>query len=662
MNGTQELSGDKDDRSESQVNTPRASGRVNKPKQGRPGVRPEDEKEKVEEAQGQTATPPPSTHKGGRNSKPRLEVGNMQSDHGFGQPDFGAETSQQPNMASFGSTSDFFSYPMSAPAVTAPSSSFWDPGADMSGMDMDFSFGVDAFQTLAPGHRPAVSFDANQMFQDMDALSQEPPPPQPSQAPRQRHQQATKEKARSVRRPRPLAPKTTQSQTETQQTSTTGPSLSSTAAHSGAVDDPFGLVSPGTGGVDPGLLFSRPQSSSMDLSLPTTATQSDWGPPEFSMESVAQALSKAPMRNEVRRSSSTRERPANRVPDRGLASSPVKSGSRPGLQRSLSENRGKRSLARNPPLSLAPAAQPAPMPTQTLNVASSSRVVGSRPPNARSSGRTSPLKKQYHLSSLTSIPEAPPPRTRTVVKFTIDADGRARAETTVVVDGETSGPGSEASVPRSSRRSSRSASGREQSYDSGDEESTDDEPIIIPSRTTSFALPDPHKPTRSGFHTSRRSFNDRSSRVSFMAGSGIDGGAGHDTESDAETVMNELQHGGSDDAASELRRLMESRPKRRSVTGIAGLSARIQQQRERSQGWMGRSFGGMAGPAVASSPTMTDRSLSTPSTETRERRIRCVCQRHGGSRDGDGFMVQWYDFFFFFLLVFVFLLETDSPC
>ncbi|KAL2753364.1 hypothetical protein ACRALDRAFT_2043798 [Sodiomyces alcalophilus JCM 7366] len=631
VSGTQELSGDKDDRSKSRVNTPKASGSTNKAKQIRKG-------EKEEEAQGQTATPPPSSHKGGRKLRPRLNVGTMQNDNGYGQPEFAAEASQQPNMASYGSTTDFFGYPMSAPAMAAPSSSFWGPGTDMSGMDMDFSFGVDMFQAPTPGHRPTVSFDANQMFQDMVTLSQEPQQQQQqqqqaSQAPRQRHQQATKEKSRPVRRPRPLAPKaatTTLPQSEAKSNSFARPSMSSAAhGHPGTMDDPFGLVSPGAG-VDPGLLFSRPQSSSMDISLPTT--QGDWDAPQFSMEAVAQALSKAPMRNDLRRTSSTRERPTSRAPDRGLASSPVKSSSRPGLQRSMSENRGKRSLARNPPLSLAPAAQPTPTPPPA--VAGSSRGMNSRPPNARPSGRTSPLKNHYHLSSLTSIPEAPP-RTRTVVKFTIDADGRARAETTVVVDGE-SGTGSEASLQRS-RRSSREASGREQSFDSGEEESTDDEPIIIPSRSTSFALPDPHKPTRAGFHTLRRSISDRSTS-SYMTGPGMDGGASNDTESEAETVMNELQRGGSDDATSELRRLRENRPKRKSGLA-AGMSGRHQQQHERGQGgWMARGFGGVAGPVVAS-PTLTDRSLSTPSTEARQR-IRCVCQRNGSSRDGDGFMVQ----------------------
>ncbi|ROT38548.1 hypothetical protein SODALDRAFT_333147 [Sodiomyces alkalinus F11] len=634
VTGPHEFSGTEDNGSEQQGNNPSKTRRsVTKTKQGPEGgvrVHPEEK-----EAQGQTATPPPSSHKRGRNSRPKLEVGNMQNDNGYGQPDFAAETPQQPNVAGYVSTSDFFGYPMSAPAA-APSS-FWDPGADMSGMDIDFSFGVDAFQMPTLGHRPTGSFDANQMFQDMETLPQEPQQ-QTSQMPRQQppQQQQPKKKPRAVRKPRPLAPKTSLSQTESKPTSTAGPSMSSSAVHPGPIDNRFNLMSPGTG-VDPGLLFSRPQSSSMDISLPTT--QVDRGA-QFSMEAVAQALSKAPVRNDLRRSSSTRERPATRVPDRSLASSPMKSSSRPGLQRSLSENRGKRSLARNQPPSLAPPAQPTPA---VASSSSSSRGVNSRPPSTRPSGRTSPLKNQFQLSSLTSIPEAPPPRARTLVRFTIDADGRARAETTVVVDGETTGPGSEASSMQcSSRRSSReAASVRARSFDSGDEEeSTDDEPIILPSRNTSFALPDPHKPTRAGYHTSsQRSVSDRSTSSYMAGGAGVDRGAGNDAESEAETVMNGMERGGSDDAANELRRLRENRQKRVSGPG-SGISGKHQQQRERGQGRMGRSFGGMAGPVAASPTSFTDGSLPTPSTEARGRRIRCVCQRNGGNRDGDGFMVQ----------------------
>lgn len=529
----------------------------------------------------------------------------MQDDQGYGQPDFVTGTPQQPGMASFSAT-DMFGYPMSAPA--AAGANFWDPSADMGSMDLDFSaFGHNIFQTPTQtptlGHRTMHSFDATQMFQ-------EPSMPEQSQ---QTHQQVPQvQQPKPSKKERPLAPKTSLPQGGTTMAATTSMISNTFPAPS---EDPFGIVSPG-GGVNPGLLFSRPQSSSMDagfpLSQPDPMTQ-------FSMESVAQALSKPPARGDVRRSNSTRELAPSKLPDRGMASSPIKSNNRPGLQRSFSENRGRRNAARNSLPALAPAIRP------STTIPSGPPSGPSRPPSSRSSGRTSPLKNHNRLSSLTSIPESAPPRTRTSVKFTIDSTGRARAETTVIVEDPNI-------VPVAQGRPPLGLPQRERSFESDDDDSsTDDEPIIIPSRNTSFALPDPQRPSGSFFHASQRSISERSNS-SFATG--LSGEAGNDVESEAETVMNESRGGrggggGGGDAASELRKVVESRQKR--IPQMPGSAHRS--QRFLSGGYPGN---------TASPTSFTDASLLTPSTHAGGRAIRCVCHRNENDPDADLFMVQWY--------------------
>ncbi|KAF9874007.1 hypothetical protein CkaCkLH20_08379 [Colletotrichum karsti] len=527
---------------------------------------------------GQTATPPPSSHKGGRKLAPKLQVVNMQNDHGYGQPDFSG-TPQQPNMAFVAATTDMFGYPMSAPASAA--ASFWDPGADMSGMDIDFSFGSNVFQ---PSHRHMPSFDASQMFQEVASL------------PIANNQ----ESAQPVKRSRPLAPKPAMSNVHSSSADISMASFTTSA------DDPFGIVSPGAG-VDPGLLFSRPSSSNMETNIPVTQ-----GSAQFALAAAAaETQSRAPMRGgDIRRSLSSKELAPSRMPDHMSGSSPTKSHGRPnGLQRSVSENRGRRGLPKALP-TLAPAIQPRPQ-------VSHGPIIGPNRPPSRPSGRISPLKQQHsRLSSLTSIPEASSPRTRTSVKFTIDSKGRARAETTVVVDDPRSSSAQRRPVTREMPR-------REKSWDSDDDESsTDDEPIIIPSRNTSFALPDPRKPTSSSmFHSSRRSVSEHSSSSHGASTSQ------HDAESEAETVMNDA-HGKGGDAASELRKLVESRQKR--VPQVPSS--------HRSQRFASGSFGNFPG-GLASPDALTEASLPSPTKTTYN--VRCVC-RNSADRPGE-YMVQWYD-------------------
>jgi hypothetical protein len=227
------------------------------------------------------------------------------------------------------------------------------------------------------------------------------------------------------------------------------------------------------------------------------------------------------------------------------------------------------------------------------------------------------------------------PRTRTQAKFTIDASGRARVETTVFVEDDLPPP---LSVRK--RNNSQPTLRQHQHWHSSesddDSSSTDDEPIIIPSRNTSFVLPDPLKATRKNpLHGSQRSISERStaSYATFGGQSYQD-----DPDSEAETVMNEMTPTGgrSGDAASELKKLRESRQR-------GQLPSPTKHKRH--------SFAG--GPPVAEfvvsnyprhtviSPTsLTESSLPTPSS-ARSQGIRCVCNRSEVDRDGEGFMVQW---------------------
>ncbi|KAK2064465.1 PHD-finger domain-containing protein [Colletotrichum caudatum] len=535
-------------------------------------------RESVAELNGQTATPPPSSHKGGRKQASKLQADNMQNDHGYGQPDFSG-TPQHPNMAAaFVNATDMFGFPLSAPLNG--STSFWDPSADMSGMDIDFSFGPNVFHTS--GHRHMPSFDASQMFQEASAL----PPP------------STQEGSQSIKRTRPLAPKPVMHAIQ----SASGDMSMSSTSFSTSLDDPFGLGSPG--GVDPGLLFGRPSSSSMNTNIPVTQ-----GSAQFALAAAAESQSRAPMHNDIRRSFSTKELGPGRATGNASVNSPAKSQSR--LQRSVSENRGRRGLAKAALPKLAPAIQPRPQ-------ATNGPAFGSGRPPGRPSGRASPLKQQHSRpSGLTSIPEATPPRTRTAVRFTIDSKGRARAEATMVVDDPMASDPQRRPITREMPR--REKSWESDDGDEDDDSSTDDEPIIIPSRNSSFALPDPRRPSSASvFHSSRRSVSEHSSSSLGASVSQLD------AESEAETIMHEPQGKGGD-ATSELRKLVENR-QRRGPQAPSGQPSQLF-----APGSFQDSHGGLLSPTA-----FTEVSLPSPTKATYN--VRCVC-RNGASKQGE-YMVQ----------------------
>jgi hypothetical protein len=399
------------------------------------------------------------------------------------------------------------------------------------------------------------------------------------------------------------------------------------ASYPTPVEDPFGISENG-GAVNPGLLFSRPQSASMDA---VSFNQAMAGP-NPSNSTVSQAskadgrgssASKAAGRTELRRSASAKDTSPRKL-DRISGTSPVKEAGRPGLSRSFSENRGKKPLGRPslPPLAPRPRSQ----------LVSNAGVNANKPVISqpqKPGGRSSPLKSQHHhrLSSLSSIPETvSPPQMRTQATFTIDANGRARVETTVVVEQ----PPTSVRKRHSAYAAPPSRGHWGASSDEDDSSSTDDEPIIIPSRNTSFALPAPPKPAMlQTFHNSQRSISEHSSR-SYASFQGV---SLEDGDSDGETVVNEVTptHRASGNALSELQKLRETRQKQSSSS--------------RPKQYISSHY---AGHPATSPSTVSESSVPTPATETKTRGVRCVCNRAEAARHD--LLVQWCVFHRFLCL------------
>ncbi|KAJ1305039.1 hypothetical protein OPQ81_000079 [Rhizoctonia solani] len=503
--------------------------------------------------QTQTATPPPSS-RGGRKLAPKPQMDNMQDQ---------------------GNPEDVFSYqvgPATAPPITGPRP-FWGLDMDASGMhsggalaiDVDLSAaGADIFQTGSVqnhAHGQMDSMDwgsADQMFQQQQQQQQEMAVPADQQTHyRQQSSRGSNVQQQHVtpRRERALAPKT--ASMSTPGLSQESPSQSFLGSFQ-MMDNPF---SASPGGVDP-------DHGTMSMSMDTITSQH----PTSSAPAVMTAeprVTESTVRADNKTDNSAPPAGGGQEASKGqqqrkklgrapAISSAKKSDGRPNLSRSFSESArgGKRTVGggRNPLPVLAPARpvtnrQPN-LPSQAANSSSNSSraqmAAGGRP-----GGRSSPLKSSHHhrLSSLTSIPENTanlPPRPssakRTSVKFVIDENGRAHAET--VVDGEGAGDDEQTleldplatSSQQFGQRSSWSnflrLSATSPVSDDDYSSSSDDEPIIIPSRNPSFAFPDPRRGSSSGnprpptasssssnifaqARIQRRSFSDRPSMNSF---------------------------------------------------------------------------------------------------------------------------------------------------
>lgn len=668
--------------------------------------------------QTQTATPPPSS-RGGRKLAPKPQTDNMQN-QGFSQPDFSSAQPPPPpppppppqlNTAFVtGNPEDVFGYPMgpaTAPPITGPRP-FWGfdmdtTGMDTSGMaiDVDLSTaGADLFQTPTQGHslRPMSSMEwGSANFQQTPLIAQaeqqhQQQPPAQSQG---QLQGQDVQQDHSTRRGRPLAPKTT---TMTTPEMNESPTQNFTFNSFQMMDNPFN-TSPG--GVDPGLLFSQTASSapmnsnamamsmSMSMSMdntpsrPASSTPTAMAPTTAGMtiEPVASNASTSADGNPQRSGSQGQGQGQSRKLDRAPAISPIKNqAGRPNLSRSFSESArsGKRTVGggRSSLPALAPARPvtihqpslpPPPPPPPTTQGNTRPQTQG-----GRSGGRSSPLKSSHHrLSSLTAIPENTanvPARSRsakrTSVKFVIDENGRARAETIVDEDDDPepaplSSSSSQQSIKRNSWAGPLSIPGPVPVPDSDEEymSSSDDEPIIIPSRNTSFSYPDP--PKSSGLGNSRpptassifsqtlmrhRSVNDRQSssfrRSSQMEPDAVDA---MDIDPPQQPAQPQPQPqpqrpstGGSlGDAAAELRKVMQAGNPRRPSSG---------QQRPPALG-----SGGSSGHRQrftpgqrSSSSTISEASLppTSPPQGREQSQIRCVCNR---PEAGEGvFLIKWY--------------------
>ena len=529
----------------------------------------------------QTVTPPPSARKSERRLAPKPQTDSMQ--HEDFENEFVAGVPQQQHMlGGFVNTPiDMFGMPLSAPA-TAPvfdeTQNFWDPG--MSGMDIDFSIPVaDSFQSTH--HRSMGSLDwgtaGNEMFRETNVI---PPKSQETQPPK---------------KGRLLAPKPT-----------LAPNMDTSMAEAPAFTQSFQLPTDHAfaplntvGGVDPGLLFTRPPSSHMELATFDPMAQPiliDSLPSPQLPPPPAKELKRA----QIRRSASSREVGKAKKDEQASISPPILASNRPGLLRSASETRGRKPASR-----ASGSTTSAPSARNGL-LAGSGRSASQ---GCRTSGRTSPLKIHQRLPSLSSIPEHSGPRTRTSVRFTIDSRGRARAETTVIVDEEQQTP--------TARRQRRLERRKEWESSEDESSSTDDEPIIIPSRNSSFAIPESKAPSYiRPTHTSHRSFSDQSTSSLGIYYAEPNSSQG-DPDSDAETVMNVTvnhnNHRG--DAMSELRKVRENRQKR-----VPGLST--------------------SNLVMSGAPFSANAAVPNVSTD-RGNQIRCVCNTTLSHINGDGYMVQW---------------------
>ncbi|KFY97906.1 hypothetical protein V498_01793 [Pseudogymnoascus sp. VKM F-4517 (FW-2822)] len=524
---------------------------------------------------GQTATPPRSTLKDLQKERRGLEKSNMQNDD---EPYLQSGIMGQDDFLDFTQSSGgMFSYPMTAPvpvpAYLNDDKSFWDPDSSMADVSMDFMAEESSF------------YGTSQRVSSSEDWPQNHPT-----APLQQHG------SQPLRRHRPLMAKPP--------VSSVAQSLSNTAfdfSISSMPQDPF-AADVSSGVVNPGLIFSFPEVTS-----PLQINQNHSRPVPQRSRSAAGKTIQDPYEHQYRESLRENVEPRRsrslkeNIPDLSHGGarfgSPIE-GNRPGPRRSSSDSRPKKRVTSHE-------SQPPP------NFAGK---------GVYSSGRQSPTKQASRMN-LASIPEAAGLNPRTAVTFSIDANGRARTETTIVVD-----------KSRSPRRiHSRASSDGWESPQSGS--STDEDPIMIPSRNASFSIPNKRSmPKMAQFDTSRQHRSQKS-------GSANSSSLG-DPDSESETV---IDSGKSGDAASALREVMGSR--RRSVGNKASaqLHAASRTSTRQILGAQGQyqrqSYAYQPSSSNASPTTISDPDAETPSTDpgsTGSDSTRCVCS----SRDGDEYMIQ----------------------
>lgn len=554
-------------------------------------VTPRKPRRRLEEAfSGQTATPPKSASKTSRKLAPKPGTETMQRDPRSIQQSSAAQGNSNALHLSNG-PDDMFAFPASGP-VTAPiymdGKSFWDPDSSMSGMNMDMDFMA---ADCAPfdsttSQRPNSSAHwggNNLIFEDITSM-----------------QSLIHDDGRGQGHQHPMASRAPMSSAPQGQSGTAFSYGGSTLS-----EDPFAMTST-SDAVNPGLLFTFSDA----FSPITTDSKTNDSVMAYSQPSMA-PLVREPYQHQQRESRRDQEEylrlRASKEKSRVSFSSPAKLGDRPGLKRSASVNDSRAKI----------------VPTRRSNQLSNSRSrtsdVGSRPTSNR--GRSSPIKHQSQMS-LSSIPESVL-GTRTALTFSIDANGRARTETKIIVE-----------EPMALKR--RAPSVKSEEYGSShSDSSTDEDEIVVPSRNTSFSVPSKRsQPKFSRFETSQppieRGQHSFDVNASFNMGRLPD-----DQESEAETVMDDYD--GAGDATDALRKAMETR--KQSIGG-PGNSRHHMYSNNPARG--GPSFRGHVQTYYnsASPTTVSDPDLTSPSTD-RDSSIsdstRCVC----GARDGEGFMIQW---------------------
>ncbi len=223
--------------------------------------------------------------------------------------------------------------------------------------------------------------------------------------------------------------------------------------------------------------------------------------------------------------------------------------------------------------------------------------------------------------------------------FSIDASGRATAQTTVIMERGGAQP-----------RSRRLASGREVGEEEMSGSSTDEEPIVVPRPGHSFGAGrnGGGLPKMARFDTQqqypRRPTSNKGSGGALLQSP---------ESSDGDMTIIDSATRSSGDAARALRRVMESR--RRSISGITALppSSQTQTIRIHSAGVGGDREGrcrrqSYSNVSASTPSTVTDGDLAdldiemcdTPSVGSSDSgETRCVCNR----KESEGeFMIQWY--------------------
>lgn len=522
----------------------------------------------------------------------------MQNDNGFSQADF----AQADMAASF----DLFGYPLSAPSSAGfdTTQSFWEGDTmGLNGMELDFTVSGDLFQVTSPTstntHRQMGSFDWTRNPPDMFQR------PSGTEAPTtQESSTAFVTNTTSASKSNAVAPVPTLAP-EMSPTLTVPMSARHAAADSAPTSKPARPLAPKPPTIPSpeAAIFGGPILSSRTSISDDPFSKSDKNKDianrssSYMVPLSANSMAQSSLNGTLRRSASTKEISTNKQGPRAPLGSPVKPGS---LQRSASDNKGKRPLHRTSLPALAPAIKPCAPMSQPVSTSSTVLVPSFNGSQQKiypglSNGRISPSKHHHRrLPSLSAIPESSPRPNRTDVKFVIDARGRAHVEP-VIVNGEYI-----ESFNRSPIRQPEVVS-------SDDDSSDDDKPIIIPSRTTSFALPDPIevKPSAS-FHASQRSISERSA-ISFSSYRSERCNSTNDGDSDTDTLVYRSRSKVSGDAASELRRVVETR-NRRPTSHSRQLS---------------RPVSASFGASLMSPASVTESRIPTPID--RQNSVRCSC-------------------------------------